>query len=88
VKSASESKSKFYSTSIARKDIAAGCKAYQSNEVDDHGPQNAVLPPYTIGSKTRREADPWWEVDLGSTRHVHSVSISIKGALQQKVCTF
>jgi hypothetical protein len=36
-----------------------------------------------MGSKTRREADPWWEVDLGMSYHLHSVSITIKGAVQQ-----
>mmetsp|Transcript_23164 Transcript_23164/g.33959 ORF Transcript_23164/g.33959 Transcript_23164/m.33959 type:complete len:1078 (-) Transcript_23164:146-3379(-) len=80
-----ETKLPLYTTTISRKNIAVGCRAYQSNEVDSQGPHLALEPPYINSSKTRREADPWWEVDLGKTIHVHSVSMSLKGALQQKV---
>ena len=31
------------------------------------------------GSKSRREVDPWWEVDLMSTHHIHSISFTISG---------
>ena len=72
-------------TSIARTDIADGKKTYQSNEVDGQGSNLAVMPPYVLGSKTRREADPWWEVDLGMSYHLNSVSITIKGAVQQSL---
>ena len=37
------------------------------------GAKNAVSPPYSVGAKTRLETDPWWELDLSRTRHVHSV---------------
>lgn len=74
-----------YQTPITRKNISLGCKTYQSSEVDSHNSSNAINPPYVIGSKTRREADPWWEVDLGKTIHVHSISITIKGPTQQNV---
>lgn len=39
-------------------------------------PIKAILPPYDDVSKTRREADPWWEIDLNQIHHVHSISKS------------
>ena len=70
---------------IQRRDIAVNCKAYQCSIVDDKGPDGVVCPPYDQGCRTRREADPWWEVDLGKTQSVYSVSFTITGALQQKI---
>jgi hypothetical protein len=74
-----------YQTPIRRNNISMNCKTYQSSEVDSHSSSNAVNPPYNDGSKTRREADPWYEVDLGKSIHVHSVALTIKGPTQQKV---
>ena len=72
-----------YVTNISRTDIAEGKKTYQSNEVDNHGSHLAVMAPYDLGSKTRREADPWWEIDLGMSYHLSSVSLTIKSGVQQ-----
>jgi hypothetical protein len=76
-----------YQTPITRKNISLNCKTYQSSEVDSHNSSNAITPPYSLGSKTRREVDPWYEVDLGKTLHVHSVSLTVKGPTQQHVRT-
>lgn len=57
--------------------------------VDDKGPECVIVPPYDKGGcRTRREVDPWWEVDLGRTQSVHSVSFTATGALQQKMHIF
>jgi hypothetical protein len=76
-----------YETPISRNNISMNCKTYQSSEVDSHSSSNAINPPFNDGSKTRREADPWYEVDLGKTIHVHSVALTVKGPTQQKVST-
>ena len=39
----------------------------------------------TIGAKSRREADPWWEIDLDSTHHVESIVFEIMGGLQLNI---
>ncbi len=67
---------------IDRKDVAEGMKCYQSSTVDNLNADYAIMPPYQTGSKTRREVDPWWEIDLGITLHIHSVVFSVVGALQ------
>lgn len=65
-------------TSLQRANIAmldAGCRTYQSSIVDNMNPANAVSVPYHAWSKTRREVDPWWEIDFGGRpRNVHSIS--------------
>jgi hypothetical protein len=53
--------------------------------VDSHESHFALEQSHAVGSKTRREADPWWEVDLGRTHHVHSVSLSMKGSGHERV---
>jgi hypothetical protein len=72
----------FNKTKIDRKDIAHGCRTYQSSDVDNLESHYALQPPYQMGSKTRREADPWWEIDLGLTQVVHSLSFCVMGAVQ------
>ena len=53
-----------------------------SSFVDSSGPEKAIEAPYAVGSKSRREADPWWEIDLGSSHNIHSLSFGITGAVQ------
>jgi hypothetical protein len=73
---------------VQRRDIAVSQKAYQCSTVDDKGPEAVITPPHTGGCRTRREVDPWWEVDLGRTQSVHSVSFTATSTLQQKMSVF
>ncbi len=65
-------------TELERANVALStldCRTYQSSIVDEMGAPNAVTVPYQGFSKTRREADPWWEVDFGGRdRNIHSIS--------------
>lgn len=72
-------------TKLERTDISCNRRAYQSSEVDNKAAYLAISEPYTKTSKTRREADPWWEVDLGRPYHVHSLSFLISTAIRQKL---
>jgi len=64
-------------TPINRTNVAVGRRAYQSSEVDEMGPENCITVPYLKSSRSRREADPWWEIDLGRPFHLHSLSFNI-----------
>jgi hypothetical protein len=71
---------------VERKDISLDKKVYQCSTVDDRVAQLAISPPYDSGgTRTRREADPWWEIDLGKTHCIHSVSCTAIGTIQQKL---
>ena len=65
-------------TELERKNVALStldCRTYQSSVVDGMEATNAVTVPYLGCSKTRREVDPWWEVDFGGRdRNIHSIS--------------
>lgn len=76
-----------------RSDVAYQRRAYQSTTVDQMEAMFAVSytqqPLYELNSdlfilqkcaKTRREADPWWEVDLGRPQHIHSLVIDLIGS--------
>jgi len=67
----------YINTPINRSNVAVGRRVYQSSEVDDMGPENCITVPYHKSSRSRREADPWWEIDLGRPFHLHSLSFSI-----------
>jgi len=71
------------STKVSRSDISSGCRVYHSSTIDDKFADNAVNQPYTLASKTRREADPWWEIDLGRKYNVHSISFLISTGIKQ-----
>ena len=74
---------------VARNDIAICQKVYQCSVADNRGPELAIEPPYTNGgTRTRREADPWWEVDLGKTQCIHSISFTIFGTIHQKLILY
>jgi hypothetical protein len=70
---------------MERRDLAEGNRAYQSSVVDDMEASFAVTPPYTKHSRTRREADPWWEVDLGRPYPIHRITFFIQPSAQQMV---
>ena len=36
----------------------------------------------TVGARSRREVDPWWEIDLDRTHHIESITIEVLGGLQ------
>ena len=72
-------------TSIERTDIAFGHRVYQSSIVDNKSADFAITPPYEQFSKTRREADPWWEIDFSRSYHVHSLSFSIATGIRQNL---
>ena len=58
-------------------------EVYQSSTVDGREAVNALEPFIAPGAKTRREADPWWELDLGVAQNIHSIDITVIGGLQQ-----
>ena len=72
-------------TVVQRTNVAVEKRVYQSSEVDDMAPENSITIPYTRTSRTRREADPWWEIDLGRSYHLHSISFDI---MAQKAADF
>lgn len=65
------------STPILRSDVAEHQRCYQSSTVDDKIASWAIIPPYTVHSRTRREADPWWEIEFGRTCSFHTVSFNL-----------
>ena len=72
-------------TEVKRSNIAESQRAYQSSEIDRKGAMNAVTPPFSMESRTRREADPWWEVDFGRQFHVHTLSFHVSTGIRQKL---
>ena len=59
---------------INRRNVAVDKRVYQSSEVDGMTAECAISVPYHRHSRTRREVDPWWELDLGKIHHLHSIS--------------
>lgn len=72
-------------TMVERTDIAHGQRAYQSSSVDGRTADMAVQQPYEKCARTRREVDPWWEVDFSRSYHVHSLSFLISTGKHQKL---
>jgi hypothetical protein len=72
-------------TSIERTDIAQGQKAYQSSEVDYKFAHYANSPPYDCMTRTKREVDPWWEIDFARKYNLMSLSFSILIGIRQKI---
>ena len=72
-------------TPMRRTNIAVEKRAYQSSEVDHMGPENAITVPYHKASRSRREADPWWEVDLGQPYHAHSITFDVMAQKAQAI---
>ena len=64
-------------TILERFDVAANKISYQSSVVDRLDAVFAVTPPYSLFAKTRRELDPWWELNLDRVTHIHSINFSI-----------
>ncbi len=52
-------------TEIKRANVAIEKRTYQSSDVDNMVSNNAITVPYHLNARTRREADPWWEIDFG-----------------------
>ena len=79
--------------SILRRNIALGCTATQSSTVDGAEAYIAleksitastdVLSEYTAikFSKTRREMNPFWEVNFGECRNLRAIKLSLSGKL-------
>jgi hypothetical protein len=76
-------------TALQRANVAmldAGCRTYQSSIVDNMDSTNAVTVPYHAWSKTRREVDPWWEIDFGGRpRNIHSISFLSNMASKENI---
>ena len=53
--------------------------------MDGYVASNAIKSPPNKISKTRREVDPWWEIDWGKPKHFHSLSFNIINHLSQKL---
>lgn len=79
--------------SLKRSEIAANQRAYQSSVVDGYSADLAVAArglhnsssSSVLISKTRREADPWWEIDFGRPQHLHALSFLISTGIQQRL---
>jgi hypothetical protein len=72
-------------TVVERTDIAKGQRVYCSSSVDGRTAEMATLAPYDKVSRTRREVDPWWEVDFSRSYHVHSLSFLISTGKHQQL---
>eukprot|EP00981_Chlorochromonas_danica_P004376 scaffold875_cov183-Ochromonas_danica.AAC.3 len=72
-------------SAIQRQNIALNQRAYHSSEVDHKAAYLALLPPFEQSSRTRREADPWWEIEFGRFYHVHSLSFRITIGVRQRL---
>lgn len=72
-------------TVIERTDIARGQRTYMSSSVDGRTSEMAVSPPYEHLARTRREVDPWWEIDFSRSFHVHSLSFLVSTGKNQKL---
>jgi hypothetical protein len=76
-------------SNIERSNVALDRRAYQSTVVDRMDASFAVTSDVASvsnplnKSQTRREADPWWEVDFGMPQNLHSISFSIATGKQQ-----
>jgi hypothetical protein len=71
---------------ILRSNISSSCiRCYQSSEVDGYIASNAINVQQNKISKTRREVDPWWEIDWGKPKHFHSLSFNVINHLSQKL---
>lgn len=64
-------------TVLSRSDMAPGNRTYQSSTVDNMHAELAITHPYTKHTRTRREVDPWWELDFSRRHHVDSVSLKV-----------
>ena len=86
------------STKLERADITKekGIRAYQSSVVDGMSAELAVTGLLARDEdvhvklsmdhcKTRREVDPWWEIDLRRQRDVESLEFMISTGVQQKL---
>ncbi|RYH28889.1 hypothetical protein EON65_10480 [archaeon] len=70
-------------TEVSRQNVALARHVYQSSNVDNKLAELAITPPYSQTSKTRREVDPWWEIDFGRYYHVHSISFDVNVGARQ-----
>ncbi len=74
-----------FETEIERTNIAEGQKTYQSSMVDNKLPGYAIMPPYELTSRTRREVDPWWEIDFGRSQQIQSLSCEVLVGIRQLI---
>lgn len=72
-------------TTVERKNVAEGQRAYQSSMVDNKLASYALLPPYELSSRTRREADPWWELDFGRLQQITHLSFEVLVGVRQLI---
>lgn len=76
-------------TALKRANVAMldnECRTYQSSIVDNMDSSHAVTIPYHAWSKTRREVDPWWEIDFGGRpRNIHSLSFLSNMASKENI---
>lgn len=61
-------------TQIKRANTAIDKRTYQSSIIDKMHSDLAITIPYNLWSKTRREVDPWWEVDFGQPENIDSLT--------------
>jgi len=71
------------STTLERSNIALNKFAYQCSSMDNMAAEFALEPPYLKASRTRREIDPWWEVDLGGSYHINKICFETASASGQ-----
>ncbi len=72
-------------TKLVRTDIARNQRAYQSSCVDGRAASLAISEPYKLAAKTKREVDPWWEVDYQRPYHIYSISFRAATGIKQKL---
>lgn len=71
-------------TEFERADVSQNKRAFQSSDVDQKYALYAISPPFDTVSKTRREVDPWWEVDLGRNFQLSKLSFKVTVHVRQE----
>ena len=87
INSSEESEKLHISTVLQRADVTlqGGLRTYQSSTVDGLEADVAISPPYAKTTRTRREVDPWWEVDLCRRVHINSIALQVLTGHKQKI---
>lgn len=86
---ATDNESLVITTVIERRNVAPGMRTYQSSEVDNFDASCAISydneRDASKFSKTRREVDPWWEMDFGRQINLHSIEFVIRAGTMQRL---
>jgi hypothetical protein len=75
-------------STLNRTDVSQSKKAYQSSEVDYKYAIYAVTPPFDQCTRSKREVDPWWEINLGWKYNIEEINFSLLIGIRQYIEIF